>query len=79
MNDKLLSQLNKYIKDDDEFLNTNKSVNKNKEIEFSNQEIEDNFNQLDGVLVHRPPKGFVWGLGQQTRKKKCNLKKFNFR
>jgi hypothetical protein len=37
----------------------------NQEEEFIKVEEEKN------VLVHRPLKNFVWGLGQQTKQKKC--------
>lgn len=36
-----------------------------------NQEIlEENFEEKE-VIVNRPLKNFVWGLGQQTKQKKC--------
>jgi hypothetical protein len=37
---------------------------------------EDNGSNIEtesNVLVHRPLKNFVWGLGEKTKQKKCNL------
>jgi hypothetical protein len=37
-----------------------------------NQNFEKIENQEDdNILVHRPLKNFVWGLGQKTKQKKC--------
>jgi len=74
--EKLISQLNKYIKEEGTMFNTsvednNKRNHKNLSDKMDN-EIEDEIeNKFDGILVKRPHKGFVWGMGNQTNKKKC--------
>jgi len=73
---KLIAQLNKFIQEDNSFFieqgrKINESAN-NINDEIKEDKIEEKFdNKFDGVLVKRPPKGFVWGMGNQTNKKKC--------
>ena len=80
---KLLAQLNKHIQEDKSFFteqgkkmnqatnaNSNNSDDKFKE----DKNEEESENKFDGVLVKRPLKGFVWGMGNQANKKKCNKK-----
>ena len=45
-----------------------KSFNKEKEEE---NKFNGEFMEEKNVLVQRPLKNFVWGLGQQTKQKKC--------
>lgn len=83
---KLLSQLNKYIQEDTSYLSElGKKVNQTvKESSLSNEEVkeeqneEESENRFEGVLVKRPIKGFVWGMGNQTQKKKCKLIQTSF-
>lgn len=78
---KLLAQLNKFIQEDRSFFNEQgKKINEssnNINHEIKEDKIEEEFeNKFDGVLVKRPPKGFVWGMGNQANKKKCKKRYF---
>lgn len=78
---KLLVQLNKYIKEDSAvFTEQGKKINQDAQNNSGNKDEfkhesynaeEENDNKFDGILVKRPPKGFVWGMGNQANKKKC--------
>jgi len=89
LDQKLLTQLNKHIKEDSSYFTEqakkiNKSVTSSNSGENTNYEFQEDKNEkeneseniFDGVLVKRPPKGFVWGMGNQANKKKC--KELNF-
>lgn len=81
----LLDQLNRYIMQDKSiFYDEGKKINtvnctnaSPDEKDLSNQTTKDDENisdsqhKFEGVLVQRPIKGFVWGMGHQANKKKC--------
>jgi len=64
---KTLDKLKSLIEEDEKVKENYKNPNTNTE-EF--QEVEENF-EVKEVIVNRPLKNFVWGLGQQTKQKKC--------
>lgn len=75
IDEKTLAKLQELIKDDKE--NIDKGYKK------VNPDIEDTIDENDAsniqspenekeLLVNRPAKNFVWGLGNQTKQKKCN-------
>ncbi len=57
-------------------VNSNKNSQYQKDLETSKAEETEDI-KFEGVLVKRPPKGFVWGMGNQSNKKKCNLYALN--
>lgn len=82
--EKLLAQLNKYIKEDSSFFTEqgkkiNQSTKNTSDEMMENKIEEENENKFDGILVKRPPKGFVWGMGNQANKKKCKKRLTNFK
>jgi len=64
---KTLDKLKSLIEEDEKVNENYKNPNTNTE-EF--QEAEENIEEKE-VIVNRPLKNFVWGLGQQTKQKKC--------
>jgi len=50
-----------------------KIITENKFSVENSEEIDEEFEDGEGVLVHRPVKNFVWGLGlgQKTKQRKC--------
>lgn len=57
----------------EQLVNEDKDIDKYNNVQSTfegvvDDSIEDPFTN---VLVHRPSKNFVWGLGQQTKRKKC--------
>jgi hypothetical protein len=75
----LLNQLRNFINSDNNPIDFKAiRVNKNSD-DIIEVEDDDNNNQIDdrfeNVLVQRPPRGFVWGVGDQAKKKKRRLKK----
>ncbi len=70
INKNTLAKLQSLI-DQDKEKEEYKSINKSEENEQNNSvKLNDNFEDKT-VLVNRPLKNFVWGLGLQTRQKKC--------
>ena len=65
----LLNQLKNFINNDPYPIDLKAGqINKNsEEIIQREDKLEDRF---ENVLVQRPPKGFVWGVGDQAKKKK---------
>ena len=65
----LLDQLKHFINNDPYPVDLKaEKINRNsEEIIIQEDKIEDKF---ENVLVQRPPKGFVWGVGDQAKKKK---------
>lgn len=73
-----LARLNELIADDEEQenilkqkpgykpLNNEGSIDQQETIQTEGESLEEN-----PILVQRPTKNFVWGLGQQTKQKKC--------
>lgn len=75
----MLNQLRNFINSDNNPIDFKAiRVNKNSD-DIIEVEDDDNNNQIDdrfeNVLVQRPPRGFVWGVGDQAKKKKRRLKK----
>ncbi len=60
------NRINKNSDEIIEYEENDKNKNKNKNYDNHDQ-IEDRF---ENVLVQRPPRGFVWGVGDQAKKKK---------
>jgi len=73
IDEKTLAKLQDLIKNDKD--------NKNSEYKSINPENQEDeiYNTADNekeVLLHRPAKNFVWGLGNQTKQKKCMIYTF---
>jgi len=65
LDEKTLNKLQELIKKD----NNEETYKPLNDTDDTNYNIEEEKN----VLVHRPLKNFVWGLGQQNKKKKCKI------
>jgi hypothetical protein len=78
IDEKMLAKLQQLINDDKENFNVNdfKSLNKPGTSKVEEQELKSTggeINPRENVLVVRPSKNFVWGLGEQTKLRKCKL------
>jgi len=83
-------KLQQIIKEDTDGIDTeatnieNNKFNINKgENAFKYSQYNDNLNDVnevneDNLLVHRPLKNFVWGLGQKAKQKKCKNTFYKF-
>lgn len=87
INKKTLDKLQGYIKKDEEtdgfnkfdiFSSKSSISNANLSVESKVEEDDedgDAFGEDNNVLVHRPLKNFVWGLGEKTKQRKCKCDK----
>jgi hypothetical protein len=72
IDEKTLAKLQEFIKQDDLSKDKYKTINNTPNDNNNPNFVEEGFeNEEKELLVNRPVKNFVWGLGNQTKQKKC--------
>lgn len=66
---KALAKLEELIKEDETSNTEYKQINYRVDSKTEEENYDPEY--FNNVLVHRPTRNFVWGLGQQTKQKKC--------